>query len=64
MDCETTRIPLWSPNQLRHSAATAIRKKYGLEVARAVLGHKSAVTSEIYAELDVETAKKVMRDIG
>lgn len=29
----------WSPNQLRHYAATRIRRQHGLEAARAVLGH-------------------------
>ena len=41
-----------------------IRKRFGLEVARAVLGHKSAVTSEIYAELDLEKARRAMEELG
>ena len=30
------RVPAWHPNQLRHSAATAIRKHFGLEAVQAV----------------------------
>ena len=34
--CERIGIPKWSPNQIRHTAATEIRKKYGLEAAQTV----------------------------
>jgi integrase len=54
----------WHPNQLRHNAATRIRAAYGIEMARVILGHSSAVTSEIYAEIDREKAKEVMSKIG
>src|SRR5262249_10353664 len=32
----------WCPLQLRHSAATTIRKRFGLEAAQLVLGHAKA----------------------
>lgn len=54
----------WHPNQLRHSRATELRKKYGVEVARAVLGHSSAATTEIYAEMDTSVARKVAAEVG
>ena len=54
----------WHPNQLRHTAATRIRAAYGIELARIILGHSSAVTSEIYAEIDREKAKEVMGRMG
>jgi integrase len=54
----------WHPNQLRHAAATRIRAAYGIELARIILGHSSAVTSEIYAEIDHEKAKEIMEKIG
>ncbi len=57
-------IEPWSPNQLRHSAGTEVRDKYGLEYAQAVLGHSNAKTTEIYAEINFEKAAKVMREIG
>ena len=37
--CRRAGIPAWSPNQLRHSRATEIRKTHGLDAAGAVLGH-------------------------
>lgn len=57
-------IPSWHPNQLRHSAATEIRKHFGLEAVQAVLGHKNMVVSEVYAEKNLTLAADVMRKIG
>lgn len=54
----------WSPNQLRHNAATFLRKQFGIEAARVVLGHTSAATTEIYAELDSRKAAEVMEQVG
>ena len=61
---EWRRQNCWHPNQLRHTAATRIRAAYGIELARIILGHSSAVTSEIYAEIDREKAKEVMEKMG
>jgi integrase len=49
---------------LRHAAATRIRAEYGIEAARIILGHSSAVTSEIYAEIDREKAKQIAAHLG
>ena len=57
-------IPHWHPNQLRHNAVTRLRREFGLEVARAVLGHSSAVVTEIYAELDEAKAADAMEKVG
>jgi len=54
----------WSPNQLRHAAATRIRAEYGIETARIILGHTTAFTTEIYAEHDREKARKAVRESG
>jgi len=62
--CQKAGIELWSPNQLRHAAATEIRKKYSLADAKAALGHSSISTTLIYAESCAEEAAKVMREIG
>ena len=62
--CERAGIAHWTPNQLRHSAGTEIRNRFGLEAAQAVLGHAHAKTTEIYAEVDFEKAAKVAREIG
>ena len=54
----------WSPNRLRHSAGTEIRKRFGLEAAQVTLGHASADITQVYAERDFEKAAEVMRAIG
>jgi integrase len=54
----------WSPNQLRHNAATELRKQFGIEAARVVLGHSSADVTEIYAELDLAKAAEIMSRVG
>ena len=61
---EWRREHCWSPNQLRHSFATAARRAAGIEAARVLLGHSSAVTSEIYAERDFEQAREIAAKIG
>ena len=54
----------WSPNQLRHNAATFLRKQFGIEAARVVLGHSSAQVTEIYAERDLAKAAEIMGRVG
>jgi len=54
----------WHPNRLRHTAATSIRAKFGLEAAQAVLGHAKADVTQVYAERDLEKAREVMREVG
>jgi integrase len=54
----------WSPNQLRHSAATELRRRFGLEAAQVVLGHSSADVTQIYAERDMAKAAAVIREVG
>jgi len=54
----------WSPNQLRHNAATHLRRHFGIEAARVVLGHSSADVTEIYAEVDLAKAADIMGNVG
>ncbi len=58
------KIEKWSPNRLRHTASTEIRRRFGIDTARAVDGHSAASTTEIYAELDLSKAVEVMRSLG
>jgi integrase len=58
------KIPHWHPHQLRHNAATTYRREYGLEVARVLLGHKSVLVTQVYAEADQQRAVEVMAKIG
>ncbi len=54
----------WSPNRLRHNAATRLRREFGLDVAKAVLGHSSVAPTQIYAEMDMEAAAAAMARVG
>lgn len=61
---EWESIPHWHPHQLRHNAATNLRKEFGIETARIICGHRSAAITEVYAELDHEKATEVIARIG
>jgi integrase len=62
--CQSAAVPHWHPHQLRHTKATEIRREAGLDAARAVLGHRSPVMTEVYAELDMAKAAEVMERLG
>lgn len=62
--CKRANVKHWSPNQLRHAAATRLRREIGIEAARVVLGHTSATTTEIYAEADRVNAIDAMKKSG
>ena len=62
--CRRAGVPEWSPLQLRHAAATAIRAKFGVEAAQVVLGHTKVETTQVYAERDLGRAAEIMREIG
>jgi integrase len=49
---------------LRHTAATLIRKQFGLEAAQVILGHAVADVTQVYAERDAEKARAVARQVG
>ncbi len=62
---EWRRAHRWHPHQLRHNAATLIRRQFGLEAAQLALGHASAlITDAVYAERDREKVIEIMRRIG
>jgi len=54
----------WSPNQIRHSVATNLRAKLGIEAARTVLGHSTTRMTEVYAEQDIGKAISAMEQYG
>ena len=62
--CDRAGIDRWSPNRLRHSAGTEIRKRFGLEAAQVTLGHATADITQVYAERDAELVREVARKIG
>jgi integrase len=57
-------IPRWHPHQLRHTAATDIRRQFGLEAAQHVLGHSTTAMTEVYAERNQDIARAVAAKIG
>jgi integrase len=54
----------WSPNQLRHSAGTQIRRQFGLEGAQVMLGHSHMDVTQVYAEVDLSKGMEIARRIG
>lgn len=62
--CERAGVTPWHPHQLRHAYATRVRKLAGIEQTRVLLGHSSAVTSELYAEADLAEACAVVARLG
>lgn len=57
-------VPHWSPNQLRHTRGSEIRRRYGVEAASTVLGHSNLQTTEIYAERNLAMAERIMQETG
>jgi len=62
--CKQAGVPHWHPHQLKHSCGTEVRKKYGLEAARAYMGHSKVSTAEIYAEQDLALVEKIAQEMG
>jgi integrase len=62
--CQKAGVPHWSPNRLRHSAATEIRRRFGLEASQVFLGHQHADVTQVYAERDVALAERVAAEVG
>ena len=52
-------VPLWSPNQLRHTKATDVDSKLGIEAAQILLGHSSSETTKIYLDPDVKRKEQM-----
>jgi len=61
---EKRLMPRWHPNQLRHTAATEIRRTFGLEAAQVCLGHLRADVTQLYAERNQSLAERVMNTLG
>jgi integrase len=62
--CDKAGVELWKPNQLRHSWATRMRERYGIEAASDGLGHSSVDITEIYAERSLKRAIDVAKEVG
>jgi integrase len=62
--CRKAGITNWHPNQLRHTAATRLRRAYGIEAASVILGHNNLETTQVYAEADMFEALRVIAEAG
>lgn len=62
--CKRAKLEHWSPNQLRHTAATIIRERFGLEAAQVILGHSELTVTQVYAEMDQKKAIEIALKIG
>jgi integrase len=61
--CDRAGASRWSQNQLRHARATELRRDHGLEVVKAVLGHATVETTQLYAERDLSAAMALMERV-
>ena len=57
-------LPKWTPYQLRHTAATKVRKLFNYETAGALLGHSNMSATAIYAERNQGLADEVAKKFG
>lgn len=48
--CDRAGVARWSPNQLRHTGATAWSASVPMDTVRAILGHRSLETTSIYVD--------------
>lgn len=62
--CQKAGVPHWHANQLRHTAATEIRREFGLDVASLILGHRGVGVTQVYAERDEARAVNVVARVG
>ncbi len=62
--CERAGIDKWFPYQLRHNAATHLRKEFGLDVAATMLGHVRCDVTQVYAEKNHELAMQIAGKVG
>lgn len=62
--CRRAGVPAFSPNQLRHLAATEITREFGIDVARLVLGHRKVDITQVYALPDLARAVEAISRVG
>jgi integrase len=62
--CRRAGVPTWSILQVRHSRATEVRERYGVEGAAAAMGHRRVETTQIYAEKNERLSRDIAREIG
>jgi integrase len=62
--CKRAKVEAWTPNQLRHTAATEARKVAGLEGAQLMLGHARVSMTQHYAEVNTARGVELAQLLG
>ena len=62
--CVEAKVTSWAPSRLRHNAAERIRREYGLETARCLLGHSDIRTTQYYSSMDEAKAAEAAARLG
>jgi len=57
-------VPPWHSHQLRHGAATEIRKRFGVEGAQVTLGHARIDVTQRYAQQSEQLADRIAAEVG
>jgi integrase len=62
--CRKHKFPVWTVLQIRHTRASEVREQYGVEGAQASLGNARVETAQIYAEKNMQLARRIAQEIG
>ncbi len=62
--CDRAGVERWSPNQLRHRAATLCYERFGIETTQEMLGHKDPRTTEGYVDQLLTHVSEYQRRFG
>jgi integrase len=62
--CKAADVPVWTPNQIRHSYTTRVRERFGELAVQAMLGHANINQQKVYGEAAVRRAIEVAREVG
>lgn len=62
--CALAGVARWTPHQLRHLAEVDIERRFDLDAARAVLGHRDPRVTIRYGKQDLEKAARVAAAMG
>lgn len=62
--CTQAGVPTWTPRQLRKTFATEVRREYGAEAVKLLLGHTGTGLIELYSDRDKSKAHDIASMVG
>lgn len=62
--CRRHDLPHWHPNMLRHTFATQLRQRFGIDAAQVALGHTRTQVTQRYAEPHRQAAIEAVLAVG